>query len=108
MTTAFGFPGQGSQRTGMGEAFYCAWPETRDRLDALSNTLGDDLTTLCFDADVATLERTRNTQPALFGLGVAVSEGLIARYAVRPGYIAGHSLGHFTALAAAVEVIEDE
>jgi [acyl-carrier-protein] S-malonyltransferase len=100
MTTAFVFPGQGSQRPGMGAAFYEAWPETRDRLDALSNTLGEDLTALCFDADEATLRETRNTQPALFGLGLAVYEGLIARCDVTPDYVAGHSLGHFTALAA--------
>lgn len=101
MTTAFVFPGQGSQQPGMGEAFYEAWPETQTRLDALSDVLGDDLATLCFDEDEETLRATHNTQPALFGLGVSVYEGLVARTDLRPDYVAGHSLGHFTALAAA-------
>ncbi|GAB3695343.1 ACP S-malonyltransferase [Halorubrum pallidum] len=103
MTTAFVFPGQGSQQPGMGEAFYEAWSETRTQLDALSDVLDDDLVALCADADteVATLRETHNAQPALFGLGVAVYEGVVARTGVTPDYVAGHSLGHFTALAVA-------
>lgn len=100
MTTAVVFPGQGSQQPGMGEAFYRAWPTTRNRLEALSATLGEDLAALCFAGDVKELRMTRNTQPALFGLGVAIYEGLVARYGLDPDYVAGHSLGHFTALAA--------
>lgn len=101
MTTAFVFPGQGSQHPGMGQAFFEAWPETRSRLDSLSAALDEDLPALCFDATERTLMETRNTQPALFGIGLAVYEGLIARSLLRPDYVAGHSLGHFTALAAA-------
>lgn len=85
----------------MGEAFYRAWPETRNRLDALSRALGDDLAALCFDGDEVELRQTWNTQPALFGLGLAVYEGLLTRHGITPDYVAGHSLGHFTALAAA-------
>jgi len=100
-TTAFLFPGQGSQKPGMGEVFYDAWPEVRARFDALSDALGEDLADLCFEADAATLQRTRNTQPALFGLGAAVSDAVVERWDVSPDYVAGHSLGHFTALSAA-------
>lgn len=100
-TTAFVFPGQGSQRPGMGTSFYDAWPETRERLDALSSSLGEDLADLCFDGDAASLRETRNTQPALFSVGLATLAGLRARTDGRPDYVAGHSLGHFTALAAA-------
>lgn len=87
----------------MGEVFYEAWSETRTRLDALSDVLDDDLVALCVDADMeaATLRETHNAQPALFGLGVAVYEGVVARTGVTPDYVAGHSLGHFTALAVA-------
>lgn len=84
----------------MGEAFYRAWSTTRNRLDALSAALGEDLAALCFEGDAKELRVTRNTQPALFGLGVAVYEGLVARHGLNPEYVAGHSLGHFTALAA--------
>lgn len=101
MTTAVVFPGQGSQQPGMGEAFYRAWPETRNRLNTLSAALGEDLAALCFERDAEDLRVTRNTQPALFGLGVAVYEGLIGHHGLDPEYVAGHSLGHFTALAAA-------
>lgn len=101
MRTAFVFPGQGSQHPGMGKSFYESWPETRSRLDELSIALGEDLPALCFDATERTLRETRNTQPALFGIGLAVYEGLIARSGLTPEYVAGHSLGHFTALAAA-------
>lgn len=100
-TTAFVFPGQGSQQPGMGEPFFDAWPATRDRLADLSAALDDDLATLCFDGDADTLRATRNTQPALFAVGLATLAGLRARTDLRPDYVAGHSLGHFTALAAA-------
>lgn len=100
-TTAVVFPGQGSQHPGMGRAFYEAWPETRERLDALSRTLGDDVARLCFEADADEQRRTGNAQPALFGLGLAVYEALVEQTGLDPDYLAGHSLGQFTALGAA-------
>lgn len=101
MTTAVVFPGQGSQRPGMGKAFYQAWPAVRKRLETLSTAISEDLHRLCLKSSTKELQATRNTQPALFGIGVAIYEELVDRYCLTPDYVAGHSLGHFAALAAA-------
>ena len=99
--TAFLFPGQGSQHAGMGRAFYEAWPETREAFDDLDSELEVDLSTLCFDGSPEDLREPRNTQPAMLAAGYATYVGLVARLEADPAYLAGHSLGHFTALAAA-------
>ena len=99
--TAFVFPGQGSQQAGMGEPFYEAWPETRKAFEGLETTLEVDLRSLCFDGSAEQLREPRNTQPAMLAAGYATYVGLTARLEVEPAYLAGHSLGHFTALAAA-------
>ncbi|MFB6223873.1 MAG: ACP S-malonyltransferase [Haloarcula sp.] len=100
--TAFLFPGQGSQRPGMGASFHEAWPETRAVLSDLTEALLPelDLQELCFEADAETLHATEHTQPALFGIGLATYRGLRERTGLKPAIVAGHSLGHFTALAA--------
>lgn len=100
--TAFVFPGQGSQRPGMGRAFYDAWPETRAVFDELDAGLGPglDLRSLCFESDAGTLRATARAQPAVFAVGVAAARGLEARTGLKPSVVAGHSLGHVTALAA--------
>ncbi|MFB6280866.1 MAG: ACP S-malonyltransferase [Haloferacaceae archaeon] len=100
MSTAYLFPGQGSQRPGMGRAFYEAWPATRERFDALDAATDADLAGLCFDADAATLRATANAQPATFATGLAAYAGAVERIGP-PDYVAGHSLGHLTAAAAA-------
>jgi len=97
-TTAFVFPGQGSQEPGMGRAFVDAWPEAGaafDRLDAADR----DLRALCFGDDADRLRRTEHTQPAVYAVGVAVAAAVRRRYGVAPALVAGHSLGHFTAAA---------
>jgi len=99
--TAFLFPGQGSQTVGMGRAFYDDWPETRAVFDRLDDALELNLSGLCFDGTAEAIQQPSNTQPLLLATGIAVYEGVTARFDVEPAAVAGHSLGHFTALAAA-------
>jgi [acyl-carrier-protein] S-malonyltransferase len=99
--TAFLFPGQGSQTVGMGRAFYDDWPAVRATFDRLDDALELDLRELCFDGTTAAIRRPGNTQPLLLTAGIAVYEGVTARFGIEPSLVAGHSLGHFTALAAA-------
>lgn len=97
MTTAFVFPGQGSQRPGMGEAFYDAWPEAREAFDSLDERSELPLAELCFGDDADRLRRTEYTQPAVYAVGIAVARAAVERYHLAPDLVAGHSLGHFTA-----------
>lgn len=99
--TAFLFPGQGSQTVGMGRAFYDDWPETRAVFDRLDAALDIDLQGLCFDGTAEAIQHPSTTQPLLLATGIAVYEGVTARFGVESTLVAGHSLGHFTALAAA-------
>ncbi|MBX0288652.1 ACP S-malonyltransferase [Haloarcula salinisoli] len=100
-TTAVLFPGQGSQQPEMGQAFYDAWPATREWFDTLSAAVDIDVRELCFDGDHTVLTKTENTQPCVYTTGVATFAGLADRHGIVPDYVAGHSLGHFSALTAA-------
>ncbi|MBX0325865.1 ACP S-malonyltransferase [Halomicroarcula sp. F13] len=98
--TAFLFPGQGSQTAGMGRAFYDNWPEMRTTFDRLDAAIDIDLREMCFDGTEAEIRRVSNTQPLLLTTGVSVYEAVRMRFGVKPALMAGHSLGHFSALAA--------
>lgn len=99
--TAFIFPGQGSQRSGMGKNFYEAWPEARTTFDSLDSTLDSDLHEICFQHETKELTLPRNAQPALLAAGYATYAGITSRFSVEPSFVAGHSIGHFTAITAA-------
>lgn len=99
--TAFVFPGQGSQHVGMGRAFYDEWPEMRATFDAFDATLDIDLRELCFDGTAEAIQQPSVTQPILLATGIATHEAVTERFGVEPAIVTGHSLGHFTALAAA-------
>lgn len=99
--TAFIFPGQGSQQPGMGKSFYDGCPEARTAFDALDTAIEIDLHERCFRDGVEELTRPRNAQPALLATGYATYAGVTSRFGVEPAFVAGHSLGHFTSLAAA-------
>jgi [acyl-carrier-protein] S-malonyltransferase len=100
MSVAFVFPGQGSQAVGMGRALSHAFPESRAVFDEADAAVGFALSRLCFEGPEAELQLTANTQPAILATSVAALRALLARGA-RPDWVAGHSLGEYSALVAA-------
>jgi [acyl-carrier-protein] S-malonyltransferase len=100
MSVAFVFPGQGSQMVGMGRAFSESFPESRAAFEEADAALGFSVSQLCFEGPEADLQLTENTQPAILAASVAALRPLVAR-GVRPDWVAGHSLGEYSALVAA-------
>ncbi len=100
MSIAFVFPGQGSQKVGMGRALAEAFPESRAVFDEADAALGFALSALCFSGPEEDLRLTTNTQPAILATSVAALRALSARGA-RPDFVAGHSLGEYSAIVAA-------
>ena len=98
MMTAFVFPGQGAQFSGMGKELYDAYPEARTMMQRANEVLGFNLTEVMFEGTDETLRQTRVTQPAIF-LHSIVAARLMTT--LRPDMVAGHSLGEFSALVAA-------
>ncbi len=111
---AFLFPGQGSQATGMGRELAAAFPAAREVFEEADAVLGFGLSALCFGGPEDELKRTVNTQPAILTCSVAALAVLRER-GWRPDYVAGHSLGEYSALvtagglpfAAAVELVRN-
>lgn len=100
---AFVFPGQGAQTIGMGQALAAAYPSAQAVFDEVDAALGEKLSALIWDGDIAELTLTRNAQPALMATSLAAmraleSEGVSISDA---DFVAGHSLGEYTALCAA-------
>jgi len=100
---AFVFPGQGAQTIGMGQALAVAYPAARAVFDEVDATLGESLSTMIWEGDIAALTLTRNAQPALMATSLAVMAALRAEGVdlTAASYVAGHSLGEYTALCAA-------
>ena len=94
------FPGQGSQRQGMGKDFYDSIPVCRQTYEEAADALGLDLAAICFQED-ARLNLTEYTQPCIVTTEVAMFRGLAEKYGFKADYFGGHSLGEFTALVAA-------
>src|SRR6201991_4626626 len=105
MTAAFTFPGQGSQMVGMGKALADAFPAARAVFDEVDAALGDKLTGIIWDGPGETLQLTENAQPALMAVSLAALRVLEAEAGFSVGrdaaFVAGHSLGEYSALAAA-------
>ncbi len=102
--TAFTFPGQGSQAVGMGKDLAEAFPEARAVFDEVDEALGQKLSAVMFEGPEDVLRLTENAQPALMAVSVAVVRVLASRginLADRAAYVAGHSLGEYSALCAA-------
>src|SRR5438067_1977152 len=97
---AFCFPGQGSLEPGMGREVAEAVPEAMEVFEQGSEASGLDLKKLCFEASLEELVQTEVQQPALVATSLAVLAALHAR-GLEPDYVVGHSVGEFTALAAA-------
>jgi [acyl-carrier-protein] S-malonyltransferase len=98
--TAFLFPGQGSQYVGMGQTLADAYPAARLVFETADQALGFPISRLCLEGSEEQLKLTENTQPALLTVSIAAFTVLRERGA-RPDYVAGHSLGEYSALVAA-------
>ena len=95
---AFIFPGQGSQSVGMGRSLHDACPEARSVFEEAGDVLGYDLAKLCSEGPVEDLNRTEMTQPALLTCSVAALRVFEKEFDFSPAFVAGHSLGEYTAL----------
>lgn len=105
MARALAFPGQGSQRVGMGKALHDAFPAAREVFQEIDDALDLNLSRIVFQGPAETLTLTENAQPALMAASMAVIRVLRAEAGLEPAalaaFVAGHSLGEYSALAAA-------
>jgi [acyl-carrier-protein] S-malonyltransferase len=103
MTRAFVFPGQGAQTIGMGKELAESYPAAKAVFDEVDEALGQDLSGLIWDGDIADLTMTENAQPALMATSLAAMAALNAEGVgiEAVSFVAGHSLGEYSALCAA-------
>jgi [acyl-carrier-protein] S-malonyltransferase len=101
MKLAFLFPGQGSQRVGMGADLAREFTAAREVFDEANEALGFKLSRLCFEGPENELTLTVNTQPATLATSIAALRAFQTEFRAQPEVVAGHSLGEYTALVAA-------
>lgn len=97
---AFVFPGQGSQWVGMGKALAAQYPVCRETFEQADAALGETMSRLCFEGPADVLTLTENTQPAIVTVSIAVFR-LLKSCGIAPAFVAGHSLGEYSANVAA-------
>src|ERR671921_636521 len=98
---AFIFPGQGSQSVGMGKDLFDNFAAAREAFEQADDALGFSLSDMCFAGDEADLQLTANTQPAILTTSVAAFRAMESEGFQKPDFVAGHSLGEYSALVAA-------
>jgi [acyl-carrier-protein] S-malonyltransferase len=101
MPVAYIFPGQGSQAPGMGRELAESFPAARAVFEEADEALGFGLSELCFGGPAEELQLTENTQPAILTVSVAALRAAESEGLPRPDFVAGHSLGEYSALVAA-------
>ncbi len=103
MTIAFVFPGQGAQAIGMGKALADAYPASKAVFDEVDEALGENLSAVIWEGEIEDLTLTQNAQPALMATSMAAIRALEAEGVdiSKASFVAGHSLGEYSALAAA-------
>ena len=98
---AYVFPGQGSQAVGMGKDLADNFPAARQVFDEADDALGFPLAAMCFEGNEEDLQLTANTQPAILATSIAAYRAMISEGFPAPAFVAGHSLGEYSALVAA-------
>src|SRR5215204_3428205 len=98
---AFVFPGQGSQSPGMGKELAEKFPAARRVFEEADDALGFSMSRLCFEGPAEDLQLTENTQPAILTVSVAAFRAMREAGISAPAFVAGHSLGEYSALVAA-------
>ncbi|MFL6466513.1 MAG: ACP S-malonyltransferase [Pyrinomonadaceae bacterium] len=98
---AFIFPGQGSQSVGMGKDLFEKFPAARSIFEQADDALGFSLSEMCFAGNETDLQLTANTQPAILTTSVAAYRAMVDLGIAKPDFVAGHSLGEYSALVAA-------
>ena len=101
MSLAYIFPGQGSQNPGMGKDLFDNFPEAARLFEELNDALHFSVSHLCFEGSPEDLQLTENTQPAIFSVSAAALRTMEAAGFPQPDFVAGHSLGEYSALFAA-------
>src|SRR5258708_29006808 len=101
MAIAFIFPGQGSQHPGMGKDLAEKFAAARQVFEEADEALGFSLSELCFNGPAEQLQLTENTQPAILTVSIAALRAMQSEGFPRPDFVAGHSLGEYSALVAA-------
>jgi len=103
--TAFVFPGQGSQYPGMGKDLVENFSVARQTMEEANDALGSSLSRLCFEGPEEELKLTANTQPAILAVSVAALRVVASETGLTADYMAGHSLGEYSALVAAGGIV---
>src|SRR5215212_4907665 len=98
---AYIFPGQGSQSVGMGKDLFDNFPAAKQVFEEADDALGFKLSEMCFAGDEADLQLTANTQPAILTTSIAAFRAMESEGFPAPDFVAGHSLGEYSALVAA-------